>query len=176
KLTLSHNTGREEEKEKGGERTHPLVVDTLKDLDGEGISRWAAMTEFLSLISYQMDGMRSNHLRFTSPPLKQDIEVTGYPVVSLWVSAADDIPNLDVFAYLQAVRPRTGLSIYVTEGCFRAEHRKEAERTEPEDVRTLPGVPIHSYLRTDAQPMKRGEPVQIRFKLMPTSFKFLKGQ
>lgn len=27
-------------------------------------------------------------------------------MVSLWVSAADDIPNLDVFAYLQAVRPR----------------------------------------------------------------------
>lgn len=33
-------------------------------------------------------------------------QVTGYPVVSLWVSAADDLPNLDVFAYLQAVRPR----------------------------------------------------------------------
>lgn len=33
-------------------------------------------------------------------------QVTGYPVVSLWVSTADDLPNLDVFAYLQAVRPR----------------------------------------------------------------------
>lgn len=34
------------------------------------------------------------------------LQVTGYPVVSLWVSTADDLPNLDVFAYLQAVRPR----------------------------------------------------------------------
>ncbi|CAM9566255.1 unnamed protein product [Scytosiphon promiscuus] len=176
RLTLSHNTRREEENKEEPEQTHELIVDTLKDHDGEGISRWAAMTEFLSLISYQMDGMRSNHLRFTSAPLKQDIEVTGYPVVSLWVSAADDIPNLDVFAYLQAVRPRTGLSIYVTEGCFRAEHRKEAERSKPVEVRTLQGVPIHSYLGTDAQPMKKGQPVEVRFKLMPTSFKFLKGQ
>ncbi|CAM9845879.1 unnamed protein product [Ectocarpus sp. 6 AP-2014] len=172
RLTLSQGSGAREEEA----RTHGLEVDMLEDHDGEGISRWAAMTEFLSLISYQMDGMRSNHLRFTSAPLRQDIEVTGYPVVSLWVSAADDIANLDVFAYLQAVRPRTGLSIYVTEGCFRAEHRKEALRTEPVDVRALPGVPIHSYLRSDAQPLRTGQPVEIKFKLMPTSFKFLKGQ
>ncbi|CAM9780875.1 unnamed protein product, partial [Ectocarpus sp. 4 AP-2014] len=172
RLTLSQGSGVREEEAK----THELEVDMLEDHDGEGISRWAAMTEFLSLISYKMDGMRSNHLRFTSAPLRQDIEVTGYPVVSLWVSAADDIANLDVFAYLQAVRPRTGLSIYVTEGCFRAEHRKEALRTEPVDVRALPGVPIHSYLRSDAQPLRKGQPVEIKFKLMPTSFKFLKGQ
>eukprot|EP00752_Nemacystus_decipiens_P002035 g1950.t1 len=168
-LALSQDAG-------GREETHELVVDINEDHDGEGISRWAAMTEFWSLISYQMDGLRSNHLRFTSAPLKQDVEVTGYPVVSLWVSAADDLPNLDVFAYLQAVRPRTGLSIYVTEGCFRVEHRKEAERTNPVDVRALPGVPIHSYLRKDAQPLEKGRPVEIRFKLSPTSFKFLKGQ
>lgn len=33
-------------------------------------------------------------------------QVTGYPVVTLWLSVTDDLPNLDVFAYLQAVRPR----------------------------------------------------------------------
>lgn len=33
-----------------------------------------------------------------------------------------------------------------------------------------------SYVRADAQPLKKGHPVQLRFKLMPTSFKFLKGQ
>lgn len=38
---------------------------------------------------------------------------------------------------------RTGLSIYVTEGSFRAEHRKEAEREQPVDARALHGVPIH---------------------------------
>lgn len=38
---------------------------------------------------------------------------------------------------------RTGLSIYVTEGCFRAEHRKEVKRNYPVEVRALPGVPIH---------------------------------
>lgn len=38
---------------------------------------------------------------------------------------------------------RTGLSIYVTEGCFRAEHRKESKRSYPVEVRALPEVPIH---------------------------------
>lgn len=39
-------------------------------------------------------------------PTARYSQVTGFPVVTLWVSADDDIPNLDVFAYLQAVRPR----------------------------------------------------------------------
>lgn len=34
------------------------------------------------------------------------VQVTGYPIVTLWVSAADDLGNLDVFVYLQAVKPR----------------------------------------------------------------------
>ncbi|CAN0059226.1 unnamed protein product, partial [Discosporangium mesarthrocarpum] len=158
------------------ERHEELAVDVENDHDGEGISRWAAMTQFLDFVSYQMDGLRSNHLRFTSPPLREDLEVTGYPVVTLWVSAADDLPNLDVFVYLQAVRARTRLSIYVTEGCFRAEHRKEANRIEPRDARALPGVPIHSFRQEDAQKIRKDVPVELSFKLMPTSFKFLKGQ
>lgn len=36
------------------EELHELVVDLENDHDGEGVSRWAAMTEFLSLISYQV--------------------------------------------------------------------------------------------------------------------------
>lgn len=33
-----------------------------------------------------------------------------------------------------------------------------------------------SYLRADAQPLEKGRPVEIKFKLSPTSFRFLKGQ
>lgn len=51
KLTLSQGPGAQEDEAK----THELEVDMLEDHDGEGISRWAAMTEFLSLISYQVD-------------------------------------------------------------------------------------------------------------------------
>lgn len=47
KLTLSQDSHGEEE-------IHELVVDLENDRDGEGVSRWAAMTEFLSLISYQV--------------------------------------------------------------------------------------------------------------------------
>ena len=37
-------------------------------------------------------------------------------------------------------------------------------------------TPFDSYLRVDAQPLEKGRPVELRFKLMPTSFRFLKGQ
>lgn len=46
-LSLSQDSQEEEE-------CHELVVDVENDHDGEGISRWAAMTEFLSLISYKV--------------------------------------------------------------------------------------------------------------------------
>lgn len=48
-LSLSQDFQEEEE-------CHELVVDVENDHDGEGISRWAAMTEFLSLISYKVRG------------------------------------------------------------------------------------------------------------------------
>lgn len=47
KLTLSQDS-------RGEEELHELAVDLENDRDGEGVSRWAAMTEFLSLISYQV--------------------------------------------------------------------------------------------------------------------------
>ncbi|CAM9967477.1 unnamed protein product, partial [Choristocarpus tenellus] len=33
-----------------------------------------------------------------------------------------------------------------------------------------------SFKRSDAKELRRGVPVKVRFRLMPTSFKFLKGQ
>jgi len=51
-------------------------------------------------------------LTYTSGPLEQDIEVTGHPIVNLWVSSTAD--NGDFFVYLEDVDER-GEAYYVTE-------------------------------------------------------------
>jgi X-Pro dipeptidyl-peptidase C-terminal non-catalytic domain len=51
--------------------------------------------------------------------------VTGFPVAHLWLSAPGQT-NADVFVYLQMVEADSGdggRGVYVTEGCFRLEHR-----------------------------------------------------
>jgi predicted acyl esterase len=81
------------------------------------------------MVSYDMDSEYSNHIRYTSEPLLADIECTGYPIANLWISAPD-CSNIDVFVYLQMVSDSSATAntgeqrgTYVTEGCFRAEHR-----------------------------------------------------
>lgn len=89
-----------------------------------------------------MQDRKINHLRWTSPPLAKDLEVAGYPLLSLWVSSS--WRDASLFVYLEVVDTITGFGFYVTEGMFRACQRKEVERGDPEeeeevDIRDLPG-------------------------------------
>jgi len=63
-------------------------------------------------------------LTYTTHPLLFDVEVTGHPVVHLWVTskAADG----DFFVYLEEV-DGDGFSHYITEGTLRASHRATIE-------------------------------------------------
>ena len=105
-------------------------------------------------------------LTYTSAPLEADTEVTGHPVVHLWVSS--DRPDCAFYAYLEDVGP-DGFSHYVSEGVLLASNRKLA--TPPWDNLDLPW---HSGLQADAEPMT-GEPVELVFDLHPTSKLFRRG-
>ena len=59
-------------------------------------------------------------LTCTTPPLGEDLEVTGHPVVNLWVTSSAD--DGDFFVYLEEVDAE-GRSNYVSEGVLRASHR-----------------------------------------------------
>src|SRR5207249_233170 len=61
-------------------------------------------------------------LTYTSAPLSADVEITGHPVVDLWVHSSQD--DADLFAYLEDVDAQ-GWSHYVTEGVLRASLRAE---------------------------------------------------
>jgi putative CocE/NonD family hydrolase len=106
-------------------------------------------------------------LTYTTSPLETDVEVTGHPVVHLWLST--EAPDLDVFVYLKEV-DGNGRSIYITEGNLRASHRRLCQAP----FNNL-GLPYHSHYRSDARPIPPGEPIELAFTLLPTSYRFQKG-
>jgi putative CocE/NonD family hydrolase len=107
-------------------------------------------------------------LTYTSAPLREDMEVTGHPIVKLYVSSTADDGNF--FVYLEEV-DASGNVIYVTEGQLRAIHRKLSEEERP-----YQGViPHRSFEKKDAMPLVPGEVAELVFDLLPTSYLFKKG-
>jgi hypothetical protein len=106
-------------------------------------------------------------LTYTTPPLQEALNVTGHPVMRLFVSA--NATDGAVFAYLEDVRPN-GEVRYVTEGQLRLIHRELGTSPLASDP-----VPFRSYHRADGRPLVPGEVVEIVFDLLPTSFVFRGG-
>ena len=109
-------------------------------------------------------------LAYTSDPLSQNLEVTGHPVATIYLSSTT--PDTTIFVYLEDVTP-DGQVHYVTEGELRALHRTIG-KPEPEHMSSLP-TPHHSYRQADAAPLVPGEVVPLTFDLLPTSYQFKSG-
>lgn len=103
-------------------------------------------------------------LTFTAQPFSADVEITGHPVADIYLSA--DATDAVVFCYVEDVAP-DGSVTYVTEGLFRAQHRKISD---PEGYSQA--GPFHSYKKEDALPITPGEPVRLTFDLLPISYLF----
>ncbi|MBN2207194.1 MAG: CocE/NonD family hydrolase [Candidatus Aminicenantes bacterium] len=106
-------------------------------------------------------------LTYTTRPLEAAIEITGHPVVHVWVASTVD--DADVFAYLEEVDEK-GYSQYLTEGVLRASHR----RLHPPPYEYF-GLPYHRSFAEDVGPLAPGEPVELVFDLHPTSNIFDRG-
>jgi putative CocE/NonD family hydrolase len=106
-------------------------------------------------------------LTYTTLPLDRDVEVTGHPVVHLWISSTAS--DGDFFVYLEEVDGE-GISHYVTEGTMRASHR--ALHPPPYDNF---GLPYHRSFEEDAAELASGEPAELIFDLLPTSNVFNAG-
>lgn len=107
-------------------------------------------------------------LTYTSGPIETDIEISGYPVIDLLItSTANDAA---FFVYLEDIDEK-GIVTYVTEGEFRALHRKISTETSP--YRVL--VPYHSFLKKDAMPLVPDEIAELKFGFQPTSVLIKKG-
>jgi len=106
-------------------------------------------------------------LTYTTRPLPQDVEVTGHPILNLWVSCGSQ--KIDIVAYLEDVNLQ-GESKYVTEGVLRSTHR----HTQKPDFNNL-GLPYHRGNQTDVTEELPSEPYCMSFDLLPISYVFHKG-
>ena len=107
-------------------------------------------------------------LIFQTEPLESDTEVTGHPVVNLWIES--DQPDADVTAFLLDIAPDGTSQTYQMLGRLRASHRAT---TEPPYNHL--GLPWHSFTSDDAAPLTPGVPAQLSFDMLPMSYIFQRG-
>jgi putative CocE/NonD family hydrolase len=160
-----------------GRLTHALEVTGGHDdyhvdagLGSGPSSRWTALLgPTKSAILYPNQGRFSNRsLSYTSPPLAEPLEVTGHPMVTLFLSA--DADDAGVFVVLEDVAP-DGSVLYVTEGSLRALHRNSIT---PSPL-YADAVPVRLYDRASAALLEPGEVAELSFDLLPTSYEFRAG-
>lgn len=107
-------------------------------------------------------------LTYTSTPLERDMEITGYPVVTLYVASTEE--DGAFFVYLEDV-DESGVVRYITEGMLRGIHRKLSDETPP----YVTSQPYRTFKRADASPLPPGEIVELTFGLLPTSVLIRRG-
>lgn len=106
-------------------------------------------------------------LTYTTAPLPSPMEVSGFPVIHLWVSSTARDGNF--FAYLEDVDARGNVHV-VADGRLRASHRA---------LRAAPyinlGLPWHRSFQRDLADLPPNKPVELVFSLLPTSQVFPAG-
>ncbi len=115
-------------------------------------------------------------LVFETPALEQDVQVTGHPVIDLYLSSSQ--PDADVFVYLSDV-DEEGKAWYVTEGQLRSDwHELKPPKGQVLNAEIIkPELPWHGYRgnEKDLHALDSGRVIQMRFDLMPASWVFKKG-
>jgi putative CocE/NonD family hydrolase len=121
-------------------------------------------TKFTGADVYQGDRRAEDDklLVYTSAPLESDLEITGHPQVTVYLSSTES--DGAVFAYLEDVAPN-GTVTGITEGELRLIHRKPC--AEPDTFNVY--GPCHSFRSEDTLPMPPGELQEVTIGLHPTS-------
>ncbi|WIX33946.1 CocE/NonD family hydrolase [Salinicola sp. JS01] len=114
------------------------------------------------------DGRDARMLCYTTEPFAVPMELTGHPLVKLFLKS--DCEDCALFVYLEDIDEQ-GRATYVTEGIFRALHRRLSPGPE-----NIPAIgPSHSFNERDARYLTPGEYSEITFDLLPTSWLFQAG-
>ncbi|MBI5963652.1 MAG: CocE/NonD family hydrolase [Chloroflexi bacterium] len=111
---------------------------------------------------------QKNLLSYTSALFEQELEITGYPIVTLYVRSTRQDGNF--FVYLETIDEQ-GMIHYLTEGLLRAIHRRISTDIQPYKQ----FVPYHSFKRADAMPLIPGEVAELTFGLNPISALIRRG-
>ena len=131
-------------------------------------ARWDCLVEDIAVQYNDRAAADTKLLVYQSSPLERDMEVTGHPLVQLFVDS--DMEDGQFFVYLEDV-DSVGRVGYVTEGMLRGIHRKLNDH-KPEYKSP---APYRTFKREDAMPMVPGQTAQLTFDLLPVSYLFQKG-
>ena len=115
----------------------------------------------------KFEAAEARGLTYTTAPFEADVEVVGYPVVTLYLTS--DQPDADVHVTLSEVDEH-GAARYVTEGQLRASHRATATPR----WNNL-GLPWHPSRQSDVRPLVPGQPAKLSVVLQPTATLFNRG-
>jgi predicted acyl esterase len=107
-------------------------------------------------------------LVYATEPLAAAIQVTGHPVVELWVSST--ATDGDFVVTLEDVAPDGTATSYFMNGRLRASHRALADA--PYNNLDLPW---HPHTEAALEPLVPGEPALLTFDLLPISIVFAEG-
>jgi putative CocE/NonD family hydrolase len=111
---------------------------------------------------------QSGGLSFQTAPLTADQEITGDPVMHLWISTK--ARDADAMARIEDVAPDGSVRSYQMLGRLRASGRALAKA--PYNAM---GLPWHSFLEADARPLEADVPTELDFGLLPMSYIFRAG-
>ena len=134
--------------------------------NGGEMTRWHSTMGPFPVFYADRANEDSHLLTYTSAPLAGDIEVTGDPIVTLYVSTKSG--DADFFVYLEEV-DAAGAVNYVTEGELRASRGRTAVLSY-----VNPG-PAHSDLRKDVGRLAPDKPFRLDMTLLPLSHVFRQG-
>ncbi len=125
-------------------------------------NRWHAQMGLS--IDYTADRAEEDEklLTYTSQPMAVDMEITGSPIITMYLASTTEDGAFHV--YLEDVAP-DGKVTYITEGILRAIHHQVSDE-EPPYVHL---GPYHSFNREDAAPLVPGEVTEITLNLYATS-------
>lgn len=159
-----HKTGKLDPK-KPAPTTQNLLTEGKHNSGKAG--RWSCLLPIMSLTHYPPQSSK-NLLSFNSPILENDLEVTGHPIAHFEFTSTSADPR--IFVYVEDLTSNGDVH-YVTEGQFRAIHRKE-KKSKPASHFNFP---FHSFKRKDQKPTEPGTKIIMEFDLLPLSYLFKKG-
>jgi predicted acyl esterase len=175
-LSLHLNSDRALSETPGAPGTDPYDVDFAhqSDFGTNRMNRWILMWSPDTVMLRTVPD--SQTLIYETGPLDEGLEVTGHPVVHLWVGSNQS--DADVFVYLGDVDTE-GQVHYVTEGQLRASFHGQADAAAQtrELLEVQPDLPWHGYgsRDLDTAPFAGGGVVELSFDLMPTAWYFQAG-
>lgn len=125
------------------------------------MSRHSYYVDDLYINTTDLNARAEHCLSFTTEPLTEDIEITGWPAVELEVSTTSDRGAVEVT--LEQISADGGAA-YLSEGFLNFAHRRTGD-----DPGGHEGPVWHSWSKGDLAPVNPGESMDVQIELYPVS-------